>query len=317
MQGMPVIDDVFERRLTYPDFEPQERLARLVGLDDQKSRLAKILGLLVNPQGLERWAAKFHGGDLKPLLNSVLRRPPLVVLAGDVGSGKTELAETIGDMVARQEGIEITLYPLSLSTRGQGRVGEMTQLLSAAFEHTVQAARRLKSAGKAKGGIILLVDEADALAQSREAAQMHHEDRAGVNAFIRGIDRLANLRLPAAVIMCTNRLNALDPAVRRRAADVMAFSRPNDEQRRHILAMRLGGLGMSSSQIQTLVAATGPTTSSPGFTFSDLTQRLLPAIALDAYPDRAIEAGRALEIAKGMTATPPFRDEIQPTGASQ
>src|SRR5437868_6339691 len=122
MQTMPGLDDLFERRHTYPDFDPQERLARLVGLDDQQTRLAK---------------------------------------------------------------------------RGQGRVGEMTQLLSAAFEHTVEAGTRLKRSGKAKGGIILLVDEADALAQSREAAQMHHEDRAGVNAFIRGIDRLANLRLPA------------------------------------------------------------------------------------------------------------------------
>lgn len=315
MQGMPGLDELFERRQTYPDFEPQERLARLVGLDDQKSRLAKILGLLVNPQGLERWAEKFVKGDAKPMLDAVLRRPPLVVLAGDVGSGKTELAETIGDKVARQEGIEITLYPLSLATRGQGRVGEMTQLLSAAFEHTVQAATRLKASGKAKGAIILLVDEADALAQSREAAQMHHEDRAGVNAFIRGIDRLANLRLPAAVIMCTNRLNALDPAVRRRAADVMAFARPNDEQRSHILAMRLGGLGFSHAHIRALVAATGATPGKPGFTFSDITQRLLPAIALDAYPDRPIEANRALQIAKDMAATPPFRDEVQTSGA--
>ena len=53
----------------------------------------------------------------------VLRRPPLIVLAGDVGSGKSELAETIGDDVARREGIDVTLYPMSLSARGQGRVG--------------------------------------------------------------------------------------------------------------------------------------------------------------------------------------------------
>ena len=311
MQNGPGLDDLFERRVTYPDFEPQERLARLVGLDDHKTRLTKILGLLVNPQGLERWAARFHSAEARPLLDVVLRRPPLVVLAGDVGSGKTELAETIGDAVARQEKIEITLFPLSLSTRGQGRVGEMTQLLSAAFEHTVQAATRLNAPGKAKGAVILLVDEADALAQSREAAQMHHEDRAGVNAFIRGIDRLANLRLPAAVIMCTNRLNALDPAVRRRAADILAFARPNDEQRRHLLTMRLGGLGVDPKEVKALVDATGPSRDAPGFTFSDLTQRLLPAIALDAYPEKPIEGARAVEIAEGMKATPPFRDEVQ------
>jgi len=189
-------------------------------------------------------------------------------------------------------------------------VGEMTQLLAAAFEHTVQAASRLKSGDRSKGGIILLVDEADALAQSREAAQMHHEDRAGVNAFIRGIDRLANLRLPAAVIMCTNRLNSLDPAVRRRAADIMSFTRPNEVQRRHILSLRLSPLGVGPTEIEALVAATGARSDAPGFTFSDLAQRLLPAIALDAYPDGPIRGERALEIAEAMTATPTFRDEV-------
>lgn len=309
MLGAPNLDELFERRITYPDIEPQARLGRLVGLDDQKLRLAKILGLLVNPAGLSQWANKHHPGA-EILLDTVLRRPPLVILAGDVGSGKTELAETIGDAVARQEKIDITLFPLSLSTRGQGRVGEMTQLLSAAFDHTVAEATKVKSnSGRARGGVILLVDEADALAQSRESAQMHHEDRAGVNAFIRGIDRLANGKLPAAVIMCTNRLSALDPAVRRRAADILAFARPDDNQRRYLLTTRLEPLGLKSGQIDALVDATGSTRKNGfGFTFSDLTQRLLPAIVLDAYPSRAVNAEGALAIARAMTPTPPFQD---------
>ena len=310
MSTKPTLDELFERRQSFPDFEPQARLARLVGLDDQKSRLAKILGLLVNPAGLETWVRRHHQ-DAGQLLDAVLRRPPLVVLAGDVGSGKTELAETIGDAVARQEDIDVTLFPLSLSTRGQGRVGEMTQLLSAAFDITVDEARKLKVANcRSRGAVILLVDEADALAQSRESAQMHHEDRAGVNAFIRGIDRLANAKLPAAVIMCTNRLNALDPAVRRRAADILSFARPSDIQRRHVLTTRLSGLGIAQTQVEALVAATGPQRGVRdfGFTFSDITQRLLPAIVLDAYPTRPVEAARALEIARSMTPTPPFKD---------
>ena len=310
MSNKPTLDELFERRITYPDFEPQERLARLVGLDSQKSRLTKILSLLVNPAGLEAWARKHHG-NTNGLLNTVLRRPPLVVLAGDVGSGKTELAETIGDAVARQEGIGITLFPLSLSTRGQGRVGEMTQLLSAAFDHTVTEAGKLKSSsGGARGALILLVDEADALAQSREAVQMHHEDRAGVNAFIRRIDRLGNGRLPAAVIMCTTRIGALDPAVKRRAADILMFDRPGDAQRRAVLAGAFEHLGFSKSQIDGLVAATGPQKSGQyGFTFSDLTQRLVPAIVLDAYPSQPVDPARALEIAREMHPTPPFEDK--------
>lgn len=309
MQTRPAVDELFERRLTFPDFEPQERLARLVGLDDHKVRLAKILGLLVNPAGLESWAQKHHP-EAKALLRQVLRRPPLVVLAGDVGSGKTELAETIGDAVARQEKIEITLFPLSLSSRGQGRVGEMTQLLSAAFDYTVEAATKLKGErGRSRGAVILLVDEADALAQSRESAQMHHEDRAGVNAFIRGIDRLANAQLPAAVIMCTNRLGALDPAVKRRAAEILSFERPSDVQRHAVLDGALRALGLSVKEIDELVAATGKGKGRHGFTFSDLTQRLLPAIVLDAYPTRSVDRARALEIAKQMQPTPPFEEQ--------
>lgn len=304
-----ILDQLFERRITYPDFELQERLARLVGLDDHKSRLTKILGLLVNPTGLETWAKKYHPGA-NHMLHTVLRRPPLVVLSGDVGSGKSELAETIGDAVARQEKIEITLFPLSLSTRGQGRVGEMTQLLSAAFDYTLAEANKLKSSsGRSRGAVILLVDEADALAQSREAMQMHHEDRAGVNAFIRGVDRLANGRVPAAVIMCTNRLNALDPAVRRRAADILTFARPNETQRQALLSPLLKQLGFFQPQIDAIVAATGPRQEGGyGFTFSDLTQRLLPAIVLDAYPTEKVDATRALEVVRKMVPTAPFQD---------
>lgn len=309
MSNKPTLDDLFEHRINYPDVDAQERLACLVGLDDHKARLTKILALLVNPAGLELWAEKHHP-SANGVLGSILRRPPLVVLAGDVGAGKSELAETIGDAVARQERIDITLFPMSLSTRGQGRVGEMTQLLSAAFEHTVAEAAKLKSsAGKSQGAVILLIDEADALAQSREAAQMHHEDRAGVNALIRGIDRIGNGRLPAAVIMCTNQLKSLDPAVKRRAADILIFERPNDTQRHAVLGEPLRQLGLSKAQIDTIVAATGARKERGyGYTFSDLTQRLLPSIVLDAYPSNAVTPARAVEIATAMDPTPPFQE---------
>src|SRR5207247_271081 len=132
----------FDRRLTFPDPEARRRLDRLVGIDEARTRLTNLLAVLVNPDGLKAWARKHHPGA-SALVDLVERRPPLAVLAGDVGTGKTELAETVGDAVARQEGIELTLYPLSLATRGSGRVGEMTKLLSAAFEETVTAAKRM------------------------------------------------------------------------------------------------------------------------------------------------------------------------------
>ena len=306
----PDFDDLFEPRINYPDPDARERLACLVGLDAHKIRLSKILGLLINPTGIETWLDNHHPGA-RNVLNWVLRRPPLVVLAGDVGCGKSQLAETIGDAVAREQDVSITLFPLSLSTRGQGRVGEMTQLLSAAFEYTTNEAKRYSSEnGPHRSAVILLVDEADALAQSREASQMHHEDRAGVNAFIRGVDRIGNSKLPAAVIMCTNRLGALDPAVRRRAADILTFSRPDDAQRRAVLAPPFEELGFTETQIAALVEATGTREDGYGFTFSDLTQRLLPSIVLDAYPEGRVDPQRALSVALALEATTPFGESL-------
>ena len=302
------VQNLFERRLSYPHPTARERLERLVGLDDHIAKLTKVLGLLVHPGGLKHWGEQHHPGAHQ-LIDTVLQRTPLVILGGDIGSGKTGLAENIADAVARQEKIEIDLLPLSLAARGQGRVGEMTQLISAAFDFTVKEAASIeKNKEGAKGAVILLVDEADALAASRETPEMHHEEVSAVNAFIRGIDRLADRHLPAAVIMCTNRYDAFDPAVTRRAAEILRFGRPDEDNRRLLLAPRLAELGFDEAEIDAIVSVTGGHDGKPGFTFSDLAQRLIPAIVLDAYPDRPILPTRAIAIAEEMIPTPPFQD---------
>lgn len=301
--------DLFERTINLPDPDAQERLSRLIGIDENIRQLATGLGALVNSDGIRKWAKDKHP-DAPNLLDLVQRRPPLVILSGDVGSGKTELAETIGDRVARDEKIEIKLLPLSLTSRGKGMVGEMTSLITTAFEHTFALANKMKATtGKARGAVILLIDEADALAQSRESEQMHHEDRAGVNALIRGVDRLANGKVPAVVLMCTNRLKALDPAVRRRAADIFVFERPNDQQRLNVLTRFLEGIGLTSKDLGRLASITGPSESRPGFTYSDFIQRFIPRLVLDAYPSKSITAAQAISLATSMSPTPPFADE--------
>jgi len=301
---------VIEQATVFPDIDYKERLDSLVGIDDQKEKLYKILDLLVNPSGLKSWAKTNHPNSTK-VINNILRRPPLVVLEGDVGSGKTELATTIGDLLARNNKIDVTLLPLSLSSRGEGRVGEMTKLISSAFDYTVSEARKLiKDDDKVKGAIILLVDEADALAQSRENDQMHHEDKAGVNAFIRGIDLIANSKIPAAVIMCTNRLNSLDPAVKRRAAEILSFSRPDETQRKSVLLPLLSELGIDEKSVDEIVRITGSNNiRNHGFTFSDLIQRLIPSIVLNAYPQKAVTPIDAIAIANDLIPTPPFTDK--------
>jgi AAA+ superfamily predicted ATPase len=301
--------DVFEASLDYPDPDARRRLALLTGIDDQRDRLEKGLLLTIDRGAIERWSKDNHGSRL-PLVAHFLARPPLFLLAGDVGTGKTALAETIGDAVARRANIPVTLHRMSLGSRGSGLVGEMTGLVTRAFSQVVESARKaVDKNGKPRGGHILLIDEADALAQSRGTDQMHHEDRAGVNALIRGINLLAEAKLPAAVLMCTNRVGAIDPAVRRRAAEVLEFGRPGDDRRRDVITAGLEGVGFDDKQIEQLVQATGPREGRPGFTYSDLTQRLLPGFALDAFPDSRITFERALERAKSTSPTPEFKEE--------
>jgi SpoVK/Ycf46/Vps4 family AAA+-type ATPase len=300
---------IFEEVREYPNPTAARRFASLVGLDEMKDRLLKESRLLLDPDGLTAWSTKHHRQKIK-IVEFFRDRPPLFIFAGDVGTGKTILAETFGDAVAREAEISVTLYALSLNARGTGAVGEMTSLLSSAFAEVKLAAKRGAAHGKKhNSGIILLIDEADALAQSRELGQMHHEDRAGVNALIRGVDDLATGNLPAIVIMCTNRLEALDPAVRRRAAVTFAFNRPNEHQRMALLKPVLEELGFKPQQIQSLVTATGATNGRPyGYTYSDLTQRLLPGLLLAAYPSGPITYDLAKDVVERHPPTPPFRE---------
>lgn len=303
---------IFEEVREFPDPSAARRYGALVGLDEVKEQLQKEARLLLEPESLATWSNKHHGRKAA-IINLFRDRPPLFIFEGDVGTGKTALAETFGDAVARAANIRVALYALSLTARGTGAVGEMTSLLSAAFNEVKDAARKAASrGGKHNSGIILLVDEADALAQSRELGQMHHEDRAGVNALIRGVDDFATGSLPAIVVMCTNRLSALDPAVRRRAAATFTFSRPNEAQRQALLQPILEELGFTSQQIHSLVVATGATHGRAyGCTYSDLAQRILPGLVLSAYPSRPITFQLAKEVIEQHPPTPPFKEARQ------
>jgi AAA+ superfamily predicted ATPase len=291
----------------FPCDRAQQRFQALVGLDRIKHQLVAEARVLLDPSIVERWSTKHHGRVI-PAVVEVTERTSLVVLAGDVGTGKTELAETVGDQIAREMNVPITLLPLSLTARGHGAVGEMTTLITRAFEKAHEAAAGGHGRdGRIRHGVILLIDEADAIAQSRELSQMHHEDRAGVNALIRGIDGLRHDRLPVLTIMCTNRAEAIDPAVSRRAAAIYEFIRPNDEQRHNLLLRSFAGVTISPADMALLVKLTGPTGERDyGATYSDLRQRFVPTVVLDALDTGPITAARLLELARQFRPTRPF-----------
>lgn len=301
-------DGLFSRTEEFPNSSAQARLAALVGLDDLMSRLVADAMALLDPALIQGWSNAVHG-EVIPAVAALADRTPLFVFAGDVGVGKTEVAELIGQMIASKTDIDVTLYPLSLTARGRGAVGEMTTLLTRAFERiSADFARARRGNGSAASLGILLVDEADALAQSRELAQMHHEDRAGVNAMLRGIDGMRNDRLPVLTILCTNRLEALDPAVQRRAAKIEIFERPNHAQRAALLTRLLTGAKLSASDINSLASATGETVDRPyGYTYSDLRQRLVPEMVLYAYRQGvAVDAVIATDVLVRTLPTRPF-----------
>ena len=112
--------------------------------------------------------------------------------------------------------------------------------------------------------------------------------------------------------MCTNRLDALDPGVRRRAAATFKFSRPGDSQRQAFLQPILQELGFTPQQIHSIVIATGATHGHTyGYTYSDLAQRLLPGLLLAAYPSRPITFDLAKDVIERHPPTPPFRESSE------
>lgn len=305
---MSTQDDLFHPIVPLPEPVRQARYDRLVGLDEIKERLRKEAAVLAAPATLQDWVRKHHAGADDTL--QVMRdRAPLILFGGDVGTGKSALAESFGCDLSTYLRIPVQLYRLKLTARGSGLVGEMTNLIGEAFD-LVRREAEISQRGTTISAIqIFVVDEADAVVQSRDGLQMHHEDRAGVDAFLAGIDSLAGAGLPIIVVLCTNRLCALDPAIKRRAAAIFEFGRPDDDRRREVLAASLKPLGLSRQTVEALVEITGPIgDGQPGFTYSDLTQRLVPSIILEAYPDRAVDGELALGVARALSATPVFNE---------
>lgn len=294
---------------SYPDPTARAVYEGLVGLDDHKAALLDELELLLYPDRARAWAKRHHGGRLR-VLDTLAQRVPLVVFHGDVGTGKTALAESVGDALVQRvggRGAAVHLLKITTSIRGQGLVGQMSDLIGAAFKEAVGFAQ-----SRPTEPVVLLLDEADALASSREGDQMHHEDKSGVNTLIQQLDNLRILDLRIAAFFITNRRGALDPAVRRRAALDLAFERPDDDARRAILTDRLPELALDAAHLADLVQRTGPDgegNGGVGFTASDVAGRLLGNAVRAAYADDVpLSYGLLAEAARRLDPTPPFQD---------
>jgi len=286
----------FELTRDLPDRGLTALAQRLVGFEPRFARMGQQLRLLAAVDEVERWATKHHGKQ-QALTDVLGDRYPLVVFYGDVGTGKTATAEAAANALCEAIDTEGFLLKVSTRVRGVGHVGEMSSLIGDAFEEAG------KLAGK-KRFVAMIIDEGDALAFNRAAERAHHEDRVGVNSLIQKIDDARVFKGRLFIMLCTNRVGALDPAVMRRASLLERFERPSEDERRELLERDLTGMEIGAEALADLIDATGPRDGAPGFTFSDIQTRLLPMAIAKAFPDRPLAAEDLLAAAAQLEPSP-------------
>lgn len=293
---------IFDSEIPLPSDALAKRESTLLGFDARYAHVHDQLRLLLNVGSLGDWNRKHHGGKLA-ICELITEQYPLVIFHGDVGTGKTAMAECIASkLVAEAKSEDSILFKLSNRVRGSGMVGEMGTLIAEAFRKVVQSAGKHRRA-------ILIIDEGDSLGASRTQDHSHHEDKVAVNTLIQGVDDLRQYGGRIVVILCTNRLSALDAALRRRAAIVEEFKRPSDEERRQLFAMDLVGLGLAPAQLAELVAATGARGGHPAWTYSDVRTRLYPAALAKAYPQEPLRFEHLKTVANTLHASPVMEDK--------
>ena len=303
--------DVLSSPTTFPNPTAEKRLSQLVGLEDHIETLTRDLRLIFDPEQVDAWSSDFYGRRLA-IVDWIKDAVPLVVFEGDVGTGKTVLAETVGQRVAEDGGFGVHLVKMNTQVRGSGYVGEMGTLIAGCF-------REVKALWERKGEpVIFLMDEADSVLTSRESVSHHHEDKAGVNTILQHLDDFRASQAQIAVIAITNRGGVLDPAVRRRAASVLTFARP-DRARCEALLRRLFEGALTDEELATLTEVAwraGQGRSGKGYTYSDLTLRFaIPAAREAVWEGRKLDGQLLAERLSAVVPTPCMRDPTRPRDA--
>lgn len=272
---------IFDNHLELPSTAVRERTETLIGFDEKFQRIYGNLKLLLDQEGLIAWSKKFHKTEL-PIIQQLTERYPLIILAGDAGTGKTVSAEGIADRMVRELKREGYFLKLSTRVRGDGLHGQMGNLVNDAFAE-------LKTQAGKKRLAFLFIDEVDAIATSRSTLQMHQEEKAAVNTLIQKIDEIRELKGRAIVFMSTNRLHFIDEAIIRRAAVILEFGRPSDSERRELFEKSLEGLKLTPMELEQLSELTGGRKNDGlEYSFSDLRLKVLPEAIASCFPNKGL-----------------------------
>lgn len=290
---------VFDNNLELPNENIDSRTKQLIGFEKKFSRIFGNLKILIDQEGLNKWSKKFYKTEL-PIIKQLTDRYPLVIFSGDTGTGKTVTAEGIADRMTRELKKEGFFLKLSTRVRGEGLHGQMGNLVNNAFTE-------LKTQAGKKRLAFLLIDEVDAIATTRSTLQMHQEEKAAVNTLIQKIDEIRELKGRAIIFMTTNRLHFIDEAIVRRAAVVLEFERPNEEERIELFEKNLKGMNLNGTQLKNLSVLTGPTNNNGvGHSFSDIMLKILPEAISVCYPDKPLSFEVLIETIKKINPSPPI-----------
>ena len=255
---MSTVEDLFHPVVELPEPVRADRYRRLVGVDDIKDRLRREAELLADPGLLRAWAAEHHPAGL-PALALFTDRPPLFVFAGDVGCGKTALAESFGCDLADSLNLPVFLYRLKLTARGSGLVGEMTTLIGDAFAHLLARGRKARGA-RGPGSVLhpgrrrsrrsgpVPRRRADAPRGPRGCRRSAGRRRQPGR---RSLSRCSSSCAPIGSVRSTRLSCAAPPGI-------FHFDRPGDAQRHAVLIAALDGVGIDDRGLSKLAALTGP-----------------------------------------------------------
>lgn len=272
---------IFDNITELPSKEVQSQTKSLVGFESKFNRIYNNLKLLLDQSGLSDWSKKHHKVEL-PIIQQLKEKYPLIIMCGDAGTGKTISAIAIADKMTRELKKEGFFLKLSTRVRGEGLHGEMGKLVNEAFTQLKEQAGKNRLA-------FLLIDEADAIATTRSTSQMHQEEKAAVNTLIQKIDEVRELKGRAIIFMSTNRLHFIDEAILRRAAIVLEFKRPTKDECIELYQKSLAGLDLSEPQIEELAGLSlKEGIHQIGFSFSDITLKVLPEAIAKAFPDKPL-----------------------------
>lgn len=288
---------IFDNITELPNKEVQTQTDSLIGFENKFERIYNNLKLLLDQGSLTDWSKQHHKVEL-PIIQQLKDKYPLIILAGDAGTGKTISAISIADRMTRQLGKEGFFLKLSTRVRGEGLHGEMGKLVNDAFSHLKEQAGKKRIA-------FLLIDEADAIATTRSTSQMHQEEKAAVNTLIQKIDEIRELNGRAIIFMSTNRLHFIDEAILRRAAVVLEFSRPTKEECIELYQKSLKGITFTVEQLNELAELSlKKGIDKVGYSFSDIRLKVLPEAIAKAYPNKPLTFEIIKEVILSITPSP-------------